>query len=121
MSKPQGLLFVMLCDLRKAGHHSGPLRFLTSWQSSVNAPEEKKWQWGHVTARVQRLREPSGTPKRQDSWHEVQVAGRHGDSCHTHTHTHARTHTPTLQKLPASKGQPRPQCSEREEPALTWG
>lgn len=44
----------MLCDLRKAGHHSGPLRFLTSHQSSGNASEEKGMAVDHMTANVQR-------------------------------------------------------------------
>lgn len=87
----------MLCDLRKAGHHSGPLRFLTSCQSSVNASEEKGMAVDHMTANVQRS---PPVPQRcraagmKGRWREGMVL--------------LPTPTSTLQKLPASRGHPPP-------------
>lgn len=68
---------------------------------------------GHMTATVQRLREPSGTPERQGSWQK----GRWKEGLRTSV-----THTPfPLQKLPASRGQPGPHCSERKDPPGLMG
>lgn len=83
----------MLCDLGKVGHHSGPLRFLTSSYSSVNIPEEKEMAMGDRTASVQCLREPAGAAGVKSRRQGSMV------TAHTHTHTPCRS-------SPASRGQP---------------